>query len=1471
MAAWYEELQKAAERLGGGVLSALGALADWSSSPYPNTLRDIAGAPKTDRPTQMFGNDQGGYDLPWGTYHPSDALYGAVENVIMPTLKDEDIDKGFNLLSVPSDWESDVLASAILYVTGQSDWSKAWDVTHNASQVDQISPGQALFAPIFGGQNAIEDRAKLNGSPLYNFATGIADAANTIFLDPTVVGGKFAKAGKVALATRPIAPSTTAEKVASKVLGTGFTGQQKATKVAAYQSSESWKKFKEFVQSHDEGDIAALMPNNEYATHIAAAMKMAKNDQEMDWVGRIALGDPHAIKKLTNENESLAASIDVLNHEMATLLTSPTTPYNRSYIQTRIKGIQTILADKEEIADWNDRLMTMGQTLDVATPGGYRLFGKDWGTTYRFNKLAKDNAKSLQQNYTGWLQGTFNTGNPLTPAVRMMRPGTAPTGWLNLNRADGDINELSNMLNLTPLDEPTKGSLLDDYRRQYNTRGREASALKIEKAAIASVAKARGYHPEAVDAIVRDYLYRKGLANKYFRETSYSSATYNNGLGADVFEVDGVATRLPLHPGQTSDVLRLADIQQLDEILRKAHIREGIHNALLVGQDLSKYLGDFLSGFWKTSVLLRLGFPIRVLTDDQTRILSKMGALAFSKMWGARGKVAFQNSFYLNVAKGVLGKEMKRDRILGAGYLPKTLGGKVEDAWGASDKLNMYYGQAGSEAFWESMVDVQGKSMFKELSKSGRYKTLTPEDIGYHEAWLHSINDILLGNPIVGEILKGRSDDYIVAFLRRGSPAARRLKKQVPHFAGDPRDWVARIRADVENTLLTGVSPELGVKARGGTLTLKDLEGVPKDLKPFINGEAIEHNLGGGPVNKFYTNTMNRLYKLLGQMPTDTLSRHPYFVINYRARIQKLAKDIVEVYPEDQVPAWYMKHMETQAREYALKQTKSLLFDISSRSSIAHSMRFISPFFSAWQDSFNTWLGLAKRDPSLFPRSISIWNAPNKMGEYERDAQGNVVTDDKGRPKAKSYWGFTLEVTDKDGNPVTDNKLWFLDPEQQVRIQLPSWLGDSISGGMTVDISKGSLFSIAQGDTPWLPGGGPLVNVAAGALLKNKPQLEDSLHFLLPYGAPRNLLDTVLPASFKNIYQAVWGDSDDQAFAQTQFMVMQAEIVRYNQGLRASKPTWPEIQDRASAMWKLKVASSLVLPFAPSYKSPYQWYIDQYHKYERLGDPSSPTRSFDTSPDEQFYEKFGDTLYILTSSLTKNVAGVPATKEAFALTNKYRDLIQKDPELGRLIIGPAGQGDFSSSVYRWQFDNEITPGSGQHFRELQKPGDALNAAETKLGWVKYRQFINSMSAQMKFDGLASFDDPGAEDYKAAKDQYVATLAESNPKWFEDFSTTNPNKMTDRIATMEKLVDEPKLRGDPMRQDIHALSDYLTMRRRFVAELKDRTDEDSKTTLDAKKNADLKEAWEQFQSYMVGVNTMFSDLFYSYLEFDRLQY
>jgi len=83
--------------------------------------------------------------------------------------------------------------------------------------------------------------------------------------------------------------------------------------------------------------------------------------------------------------------------------------------------------------------------------------------------------------------------------------------------------------------------------------------------------------------------------------------------------------------------------------------------------------------------------------------------------------------------------------------------------------------------------------------------------------------------------------------------------------------------------------------------------------------------------------------------------------------------------------------MARQSREFALREVHRTLFDISSKSSAAHTLRFISPFFSAWQEALTSWLGIASESPQVLARAGLLWNAPNRAGIVYDNETGEKV------------------------------------------------------------------------------------------------------------------------------------------------------------------------------------------------------------------------------------------------------------------------------------------------------------------------------------------------------------------------------------------------------------------------------------------------------------------------------------------------
>lgn len=1485
MSSWWEDLGESIKQIGGGALAAVGAIGDFILWPIAQATGDEELGASIENRRANPGIDSFGY-TPGDAFAGSAALMGMQVGVPKDWTQTAVSATG-TALAYPADWTSDLIASTALVVSGQAgSWDQAFQATNFGGDINapgQVSPGQAITSGLFG-KNILkkDDLAQLQGDAAFNFASGLFDLANTIFLDPLAVGGKVSKLLRLAALTKPITAESKLVSGTQKIIGAGYKGATHAERVTSYLDSSAWNKLWKWKQGKTIDQIAELMPNNEYRTEVAAAIHLAQSKAEMDEVGRIALGDDKAWESLSKSNEQLALGIQQAMIKKSALLRGAKSPQHKAYLDILDRQISTAT----DLQEWNDRLLNLGysSSLQMNPIGGARVFGRDIGTGRAFKAAEKRAERNLQSQHSPFSYKSFKAGGPLGPVVqvaRLSRKGTMPTGWLNLNEADSHV-ELRNMLNLTPLGDNVKADLVQKYELAFTPGMRQAAEATATRRAIESIAIKHGYKPDAVNGIVTEYLKRRGEAAKSLQGRAYSSAQ-RGGQTVDILDVDGTPVRLPIHPSQLANVIHLPDVVELDRILGRESTKNIVKAAGNFGVDLTEALGEAMTGFWKTSVLLRLGYPLRVLTDDQARILSYLGGLAFGEMWTKRTASVFRNSFKAtaDLAHGRrptwqhFGQgQLKTTNFFGQGSL-KALDRKLEDAFGSADRTNIYFGQSGSGDNWRRDIQVKGLQLYKNMKASGNWVDIIPTDQNIPEhldAWYKAIVNHQIENPLAKRILGGLDDARLIQWLKSPHKDAVKLRREVPYFAADPKDWISRIRHDLDNTL---PNQEIRNLALSGKLRREDLEAIPLQDRPIVNGPQIEHNTGRGFLNRTYTAAMERIFKVLGEMPTDALSRHPLFVMLYRDRVKSLAKNALEAYgAADAIPQEVISRMEIASRNHALRTVKDVLFDISSRSNTAHVLRFVSPFFSAWQDSMTTWLGLAKRDPSLFPRSVAIWNAPNQVDMYQRDDQGRIIKDDFGQPQMRNYWGWSFEVTDKDGNPIMDkHNIWFMDPEQQIRIQVPEFLAQSMGGASTVDISKGSLFSIAQGETPWMPGGGPFINIAAGEILKAKPEWEGALKWILPYGAPPSMLDNVIPASFKNGWRAVFGDADDQVFAQTQFMIMQSELVKYFNNERRTPPKWDEISDRASRYYKLKAFSSFLLPFTPAYKSPYQWYIDQYHKMQRGIDMADPTQN----PDQLFYDRFGDTYYVLSKSLDKNNTGIPATKGALALTKKYSDVIAEDPEMGRLIIGPVGDSDFSTSIYRWQFDNEVIPGSGVHFREKMKPFDAIQEAQVSLGWMKYRSVINGLLAIMQPMGYQDFNDPGAEQFKEYKSLITEALAQDNPAWRDAFTLHDDDKMLRRIETFKKWVNEPRFKNDSQRQDMKGLADYLTVRDQFVNALKSRGQVDEitgklkKTSLDAEKNADLKQAWDSVKAQLIGANTRFSDLYYTYLEFDNLQY
>ena len=333
------------------------------------------------------------------------------------------------------------------------------------------------------------------------------------------------------------------------------------------------------------------------------------------------------------------------------------------------------------------------------------------------------------------------------------------------------------------------------------------------------------------------------------------------------------------------------------------------------------------------------------------------------------------------------------------------------------------------------------------------------------------------------------------------------------------------------------------------------------------------------------------------------------------------------------------------------------------------------------------------------------------------------------------------------------------------------------------------------------------------------------------------------------------------------------KVVDYNLGKRETAPTWDEAKGDANAFFNLRIAASYFSPAAPSFDSPYQSFISAYRQAnELLKDNPNALADPDGNPrtaDEWFLDTYGEAYFPLTQSLSKSMDGVPPTLEGRAARQKYVDLIEKHPELGSLIVGNEGAGEFAGAVYDAQHAERVAPGSPFKQREGRAFDEARSAPDVRRGWIEFGRVMDLIDAERINRGLPNLQVAAARDLAHIKREFIRVMGEKNEAWFADFGVTDRNKMNRRIGAMREIVQDKRLSG---REDIRVLGEYLRIRDAVTSELRNRKAAGGSSTLDSTANQDLALTWDTLVGKLLeGPGGLaFGDLYHRWLERDQLE-
>ncbi len=1029
--------------------------------------------------------------------------------------------------------------------------------------------------------------------------------------------------------------------------------------------------------------------------------------------------------------------------------------------------------------------------------------------------------------------------------------------------------------------------------------------------------------------LYKDFALRRRNGQAAASSRSYGTATMpdpaNPGRTINVAAIDVGGERLvpsPIFDTQLANSHVIMDFGLFEKVLREQGSNfQKLRNRAGDKWNTTVQVLDTLGSYWKFAQLFRLGYAPRALADDFLGQVARFGGMAMvgrAAQGGkirledfARGKWATDSVEAARQRSGILQQELDElggqqasanaalDRALARGAAPADIARLQSDLFDINAQIGrvqvehkdlseltaagtgMRDIQFGRQIFSAPFAGKQGE-LFKDLAAGNRnfqnmmgssadwyfkrlrslnWENITPELKGaehHMNAWLQNVNRQIAQSSIGRQALLGKNEGELVSWMRN-TPEGQKYRRDIGLKNISDYELAQRVKAQVDYVLdpsLPGMA-EARAAALQGDITKEMLEAVPVANRPMVNAEQFRYATGESPVAGLVDRSINGFYNLANQMPAQKLLRHPLFGQQYKANLAQ-QMDVLKAQGVSRVDEKMRKTMEESARKAALRDVKRFTFTMDHETKMAYMMRNFGAFFGAQQESWNRWARIIAEKPQALAHVAQTYGAPARAGIVV-DQDGNSVD-------AAGY------VTD----PVTGERRLTEYTDRKMLIQVPEYLGGKElnkklgldeDASFVVPMSSVELI-LNNGDGALPVGAGPYVQIAANHFAQDDPKFADWSKKLgvLPFGPMESWTDFVNPTTGKRL-----GDSMDDMGETKQralFNMMQVENYKYETGLRETQPTWDELLDRADRWTIFRTAAAFALPVSVNGQDPYQFFRDEYQRYQKL-DPQSA--------DEKFYEKYGDSFYTFSQSMSKNNTGLKPTAESVKMSQHYRDLIDKyGPEYASLLVGHEGDGVYSEGAFFYQKTHSASAASNVTQRTQLSASEAWKDSQLARGWQQYHSLMEDANSQLFDRGLKTFDDDGAEDLKAYKQGIQRMLTEQilpdgsenpyyNKAWEEEFNSLDKGKYDRRASDMLAIVSDPEVWAKAVsddgtvgiRSDIYTLRTYLEERKMMSIALMQRNAAGGSEDIKAQSNWDLKSNWDAFVMSLLEADTKFA--------------
>ena len=780
---------------------------------------------------------------------------------------------------------------------------------------------------------------------------------------------------------------------------------------------------------------------------------------------------------------------------------------------------------------------------------------------------------------------------------------------------------------------------------------------------------------------------------------------------------------------------------------------------------------------------------------------------------------------------------LKDGKGIGTGRYKTSAGLDLNDAYGGTEGAMSKIIVENSNVIDSGVKGTETAATEFSLS-SGSWRDVVPSERGHLDTWAHTVNRQIRNSKFAQILLDGGTAEDVLRFMRT-HPDGKAIVRRMPHHASDQRRWAANMEEVIDNLLPT---PELRALAAKRNLTKTDLEqAVPVlEQRPVVNGALADMNIGSGQVSSTMNKTFNKLFHLIAEIPTNAMSRHPLFITFYRREADRLSALYKEngLLVDGKVDLDTINRLEDQARKAAENRLRRTLFDTASASDAATTLRYLSPFFAAWQESMSRWGRIVADNPQVIRRFQMAFDAPRNLG---------------------------LTV-DEDGNLLEPGE--FPEGNNRILLQLPhAWGGKDTRKAENrtgLSVGEASFNLIFNGGGVLNPGFGPFAQIPTNVLTErfaNSKNLEHLSKAVSPYGPTTGVLDPLVPATVKRaatVYDAwaPWAAKNSAEFTFMETTILQEKVVDFQlaEGRAPSKTEQRKLEKEAEneaqnmAIWRF--VNNAVSPAPANFQGKYEGLRQEYRRFQDEAQAQGKEIGW---ADEQFRKKYGFEFFVLTRSRSNNPGQVAASNETIEGVKFYGDEMKLvDPKMYRMILGEKNKQGFSTAAYRFlQNEGVISKKDGR---------DAVSDAIISQGWVEYRKAMTLANGQAAKMGLKSYrDDERLTSFmKLAKD----AIGEENPQWYEDLTSFNPSEYDGMLKDMKAVAGMGKLNSDPLRAGgQQALGQYLQAREMVGKVLEQRTAEGGASTIQAEANADL-------QTFM---DMVVSSLMEESLDFERYYY